>query len=70
VIGLKSTAGSLGNLLGPALMVLLTPVASPLVVFMVAAALVAMVTMTAGLALRLPAGGHVSQQIPKAAVEQ
>ena len=40
MIGLKGTAGSLGNLAGPALVVLITPYVSPQAVFLMAAALV------------------------------
>jgi MFS family permease len=54
MIGLKSTAGSLGNLLGPALVVLCTPFTGPQVVFLIATALVALLTVVSGLVLRIP----------------
>lgn len=54
MIGLKSTAGSLGSMLGPALVVLLTPFMSPQVVFLIAFFLVVMLTLVSGLSLRLP----------------
>jgi len=54
MIGLKSMAGSLGNLLGPGLVVLFTPIVSPQVVFLIATALVAILTLVSGLVLRLP----------------
>lgn len=53
-IGLKSTAGSLGSMLGPALVVLLTPFISPQVVFLIAFVLVVMLTLVSGLSLQLP----------------
>lgn len=65
MMGLKSTAGSLGNMLGPALVVLITPWISPQGVFLIAAALVLALTLLAGSALRLPkkseVGDHLSE---------
>jgi DHA1 family bicyclomycin/chloramphenicol resistance-like MFS transporter len=55
MMGLKSTAGSLGSMLGPALVVLLVPVVSPQAVFLMAIILVVVLILTAGLALRPPA---------------
>ena len=69
-MGLKSTAGSLGNLLGPALVVLFAPFVSPQVVFLIAAALVFMLTLAAGLVLRLPKAIEVAQHFSNAAVER
>jgi MFS family permease len=60
IMGLKGTVGSLGNMLGPAALVLFTPLVSPQVVFLIAAALVCMLIFTSGLGLRTP-------QVPKAA---
>jgi MFS family permease len=40
VLGLKGTAGSLGNVLGPGLIVLVTPVLSPQAIFLMATAIV------------------------------
>lgn len=54
VMGLKGTVGSLGNMLGPALVVLVAPVAGPQVVFLISAALVFLLAFTSGLALRAP----------------
>ena len=54
MMGLKSTAGSLGNLLGPALVVLVTPFVSAQVVFLMAAGLVAVLVIASGLILRIP----------------
>lgn len=54
MMGLKSTAGSFGNLLGPMLVVLITPFVTPQVVFLIAASLVIFLTFVSGLVLRLP----------------
>lgn len=54
VMGLKGTAGSLGNLLGPGLVVLVTSFVRPRMVFSIATALVFVLTLTSGLMLRLP----------------
>ena len=70
MMGLKSTAGSFGNLLGPALVVLITPFAGPQVVFLIATALVAVLTLVSGLVLRLPGRSRVAHQISRAAVER
>lgn len=60
IMGLKGTVGSLGNMLGPALVVLITPFVGPQTVFLMAASVVLMLTIASGLALRTP-------QIPKVA---
>lgn len=70
IIGLKSTAGSLGNLLGPALVVLITPFISPQVVFFIATALVFTLTLTSGLVLHLPVGIEVIHPYSDAAIER
>ena len=54
VMGIKSTVGSLGNLLGPALVVLFTPFMDPQVVFLISAGLVWILALTSGLGLRTP----------------
>lgn len=54
MVGLKGTAGSLGSLLGPALVVLLTPFVSLQAVFVIAAGMVAVLTLVSAVALRLP----------------
>jgi DHA1 family multidrug resistance protein-like MFS transporter len=69
VLGLKSTAGSLGSLLGPALVALLTPFAGPQVVFLVATAVVVAITLAAGFLLRHPSGA-VDHPISSAALGQ
>ena len=64
---IQGTAGSLGNLLGPALVVLFTPFASPQVVFLMATALVVALTLASGLVLRLPESAQVSHQFSNTA---
>ena len=70
MIALKGTAGSLGNLLGPALVVLLTPFVTPQVVFLIATALVMILTLASGLALRLPERFEVTHHYSETAVER
>ena len=68
IMGLKSTAGSLGNMLGPALIVLITPYVGPRIVFLIAAALVIILTIAAAPALRAPQRKEVTPNYSKAAV--
>ena len=70
IIGLKGMAGSLGNLLGPALVVLFTPFVSPQVVFLIATTLVSILTLASGLVLRLPESIEVTHHFSKTAVER
>jgi MFS family permease len=70
MIGLKSTAGSLGNLLGPALVVLFTPFVSPQVVFLIATALVIVLTLASAFALRVPQRNEVPPHFSNAAVSR
>jgi MFS family permease len=53
-MGLKSTVGSLGSLLGPASVVLISPFAGPQVVFLISAGLVFVLTFISGLVLHTP----------------
>jgi MFS family permease len=69
-MGLKATAGSLGSMLGPALVVLFTPLVSPQVVFLVASTLVIALILASAFALRVPANSEVSQDLEKAAIAQ
>jgi len=55
IMGMKSTAGSLGSVLGPALVVLFTPYLAPRGVFLIAAALVVLVTLASLTFLKRPA---------------
>jgi MFS family permease len=61
VIGLKGTIGSLGNLLGPALVVLVTPFIGPRGIFLTAAGLIIVLTLASGLFLRTPETQEVTQ---------
>ncbi len=67
MMGLKGTSGSLGNMLGPALVVLFTPYVTPQVVFLIAAALVLLLTVASGLALRLPKSIEVTHHFSNSA---
>lgn len=65
VMGLKSTVGSLGNMVGPALIVLVAPLVRTQIVFLISAAFVFLLAFTPGLALRrprLPAVGFFESQ--------
>jgi MFS family permease len=57
MVGLKGMAGSLGNLLGPTLVVLVTPFVAPQAVFLTAIALVLVLILTAAWGLRRPGPG-------------
>ena len=70
MMGLKSTAGSLGNMLGPALIVSMTSFVSPQVVFVIASALVILITLVTALALRVPSKIEVSPHFLNAAVSR
>lgn len=59
MLGIKSTAGSFGNLLGPGLVVLLTQFTNPQVVFLIAAALVIMLALASVFIARSPESGKV-----------
>ena len=67
IMGLKSTAGSLGNLLGPALVVLFTPFVSPQVIFLMATAVIVALTLASGLFLRPPEKTETTQPYSNAA---
>jgi DHA1 family tetracycline resistance protein-like MFS transporter len=54
MLGIKSTAGSIGNLLGPALVVLFSSRVSPQSIFLVAALLVILLTLASSLMLKRP----------------
>jgi MFS family permease len=70
MMGLKGTAGSLGNLLGPALVVLFTSVVTPQIVFIVATGLVLMLVLAPGLVLRLPGSIEITPHFSSTAVER
>lgn len=70
IMGLKSTAGSLGNMLGPALIVVFTPFVIPQVVFLLASAVVLLLTLASAFALRTPRRNEVPSHISNAAVSR
>lgn len=70
ILGLKSTAGSLGNMLGPGLVVLITPFVSPQVVFLLSSVLVLVLTLAAAFALRVPPRHEVVPDFSNATVSQ
>ncbi len=70
MMGLKGTAGSLGSLLGPALVVMLTPFVSPQVVFLISTALVILLTLVAAFALHSPQSIEGTDHFSKVTVEQ
>lgn len=70
LMGMRTTAASLGSLLGPGLVVLVAPLTSPQVVFLTAAVLVAVLVFVCGLALHPPARLEKSSSFSSAAVEQ
>jgi MFS family permease len=60
IMGLKTTAGSLGNMLGPALVVLITPFAGPQIVFLGSAVLVIMLALASLMGLRVTPRNQVT----------
>ena len=70
MMGLKATLGSLGNMLGPALVVLVTPFVSPQVVFLISATFVLMLTLTSTFALRVPKSNNVTSDFLNTAVSR
>jgi MFS family permease len=70
VMGIKATAGSFGNLLGPALVVVLTSIAGPRVIFLAAASLVIVLTLASAFVLRVPPGKKAAPHLSNAAVSR
>jgi len=68
IIGVKATAGSLGNMLGPGLVVLFTPFVGPQVVFLISSALVWVLTLVSVFALRVPPRKEVASHLSNPAV--
>ena len=68
VMGLRSTAGSLGNLVGPGLFVLLTPFAGTQAVFLIAAGSVWLLLLASAFGLGLPQTEAASTHVSSAAV--
>jgi MFS family permease len=69
MLGVKGTASSLGSMLGPALVLLMTA-PSAQVAFLIGAALVIMLTLACAFALRVPQRSKVPAQFSDAAVTQ
>lgn len=63
MMGLKGMAGSLGNLLGPVLVVLFTPRVGPRIIFLGAAGLVYLLTLLSGLFLRAPERVEIPREV-------
>ena len=70
IMGIKSTVGSLGNLLGPALVVLFTPFMGPQFIFMITAVLVWILALTSGLRLRTSHHPEVTRHESQPAIAQ
>jgi MFS family permease len=69
MLGLKGTAGSLGSMLGPGLVLLMTA-PSAQVGFLIGAALVIVLTLTCAFALRVPQKTKVPTEFSDAVVTQ
>jgi MFS family permease len=70
ILGLKSTVGSLGNMLGPALVVIFTSFISPQIVFLLASILVWVLTLASAVGMRLPSGSGIRSHVSNAAVSR
>ncbi len=68
VMGLKSTLSSVGNMTGPALVVVLTPYLRAQGIFLISLLLVAFITLLAGLGLRAAGGSQRARLIERAGV--
>lgn len=67
MLGVRNTAGSLGSMLGPGLVVLLAPILSARAGFLIVTVLMALLVLAAGLALRPPQrAGPAGQSQPVA----
>jgi MFS family permease len=62
MMGLKGTAASFGNMLGPALVVLVTPFVSPRIVFLISAVFVWLLTLASTFGLRAPRKNPVAPE--------
>ena len=70
IMGIKGTVGSLGNMLGPALVVLVTPFIGPRAVFLISAVLIFMLTLASAFALRVPRRNEAPSHVSNAAVSR
>ena len=69
-LGLKSTTSSLGSMLGPGLVVFFTPFVSPQIIYLIASALVWLLTLMSAFALRTPLRHEVVPDFSDAAVSR
>ncbi len=67
IMGLKAAAGSLGNMLGPALVVLSASLVSPQAIFLGASGLIILLVLTSAFGLRRPERDEAVHQISDAA---
>jgi MFS family permease len=70
ILGLRTTAGSLGSMLGPALLVLFASIASAQVIFLCAAILVCFLVLACVIGLRVQPGREASVDPSNAAVSR
>jgi MFS family permease len=70
MLGIKSTAGSLGSMLGPAVLVLLASAMSPKIGFLLAAGLVAVLALISELALHLPGRDALTSQARQGSLKE
>lgn len=70
IMGIKGTVGSLGNMLGPAVLVLVTPFVGSKVVFLISAVLVLMLSLTSGFAMRVPRRDEIPSHASNAVVSR
>lgn len=70
IMGLKSTVGSLGNMLGPGLVMLITPFVSPRVIFLLSSVLVFVLTFVAAFALRVRPSKEVTPDFSNAPISR
>ena len=68
ILGIKSTAGSLGNMLGPGLVMLITPYVGARVIFLLSSILVLVLTCAAALVLRARPGNETAPDFASAPV--
>lgn len=70
IMGLKSTAGSIGNMLGPGLVVFFTPFASPQLIFLISSVLVWLLILVCVFGLRAPQRKKFAPDFSNAAVSR
>ncbi len=70
IMGLKSTAGSIGNMLGPGLVVVFSSFVGPQVIFLIASALVWLLTLVSAFGLRVHQDKKLASEFTNAAVSR